>query len=181
MAEAGGAARRYARAILELALENNQDLTVWLEDLEAIAATFRDPRVAALLDSPRLSIDKKREIADSLFPDLKPLQKSLVSMLVERHRTGLVDSIAREFRRMSNEHRGIVEATVRTAIPVSQSELQAIASRLGAMTGKTVLVSVEVDPTILGGIVARIGDRQINASVAGRLHALHAELVAGAR
>jgi F-type H+-transporting ATPase subunit delta len=181
MAEAGGAARRYARAILELALENNQDLSVWLTDLEAIAATFDDARVATLLDSPRLSIEEKRGIADSLFPDLKPLQKSLVAMLVERGRTGLVKSIAREFRRLSNEHQGVVEATVRTAIPVSQAELQAIASRLGAMTGKTVLVSAEVDPTILGGIVARIGDRLINASVAGRLEALHAELVAGGR
>jgi F-type H+-transporting ATPase subunit delta len=79
---------------------------------------------------------------------------------------------------MLNDHRGIATAQVTSAVPLSQAEVAAVAARLGAMTGRKIVVEPSVDPDIMGGIVARIGDQLIDASVRGRLEALKRRLAA---
>lgn len=170
-------ARRYARAIFELALEHSQPLEAWLSDLQAIDAALSDPAVQPTLASPRLSFDQKRELIDRALTGTDPMRRSFVYLLVERGRLELLPRVVREFRAMMLEHEGIAEATVTTAVPIDDAEAERIGALLGRLVNKKVIVQREVDPSIIGGVVARVGDRLINGSVAGRLAALRQQLV----
>jgi F-type H+-transporting ATPase subunit delta len=171
------AARRYARAIFELALERNQPLESWLADLQAIDAALADPAVQPTLASPRLSFDQKRELIDRALGGIDTVRRNFVYLLVERGRLEVLPLVVREFRAMMLDHQGIAEATVTTAVPIDDAEAERIGALLGRVVNKKVIVRREVDPSIIGGVVARVGDRLINGSVAGQLAALRQELV----
>lgn len=171
------AARRYARAIFELALERSQPLEAWLSDLQAVGAALADPAVQPTLLSPKLSFDQKRELIDRALGGVDQLRRNFVYLLVERGRIELLPAVTREFRAMMLEHQGIAEATVTTAVPIGDAEADRIAALLGRVVNKKVIVQREVDPSIIGGVVARVGDRLINGSVAARLAALREQLV----
>lgn len=171
------AARRYARAIFELALERNQPLEAWLSDLQTVEAALSDPAVQPTLLSPKLSFEQKRELIDRPLGGIDQLRRNLVYLLVDRGRLELLPQVVSEFRAMMLEHQGIAEATVTTAVPIGDAEAERIAALLGRLVHKKVLVRREVDPSIIGGVVARVGDRLINGSVAERLAALRHQLV----
>src|SRR5579884_1126525 len=170
-------ARRYARAMFELALERKQPLEEWLSDLQAIEAALEDPAVRPTLVSPNLDFERKRELVDRALAGLDPLRRNFVYLLLERGRVELVGAIVREFRSMMLEHQGIAEATVTTAVPISDAEADRIGALLGRLVGKQIVITRQVDPSIIGGVVARVGDRLINGSVAERLAALRQQLV----
>lgn len=170
-------ARRYARAIFELATEHGQSLDAWLADLQTIARVFEDPGVRATLRAPKLSFETKRSLVDPSLASLGPLQRNVVHMLIARNRIDAAGTIAREFRQIMLDHAGIAEATVTTAVPIDDAEAERIAEHLGRLIGKKVIVQRQVDPSIIGGMIARVGDRLINGSIAGRLEALRAQLV----
>ena len=170
-------ARRYARAIFELAVEHGQSIDDWLADLRVIASVLGDVSIRATLTEPGMSFDAKRSLIDSAIAQFEPLRRNLVYTLVSRGRIDLVDAIVREFQAIVHEHYGIVEATVTTAVPVSDDEAAHIAERLGQIVGKRIILDRVVDPSIIGGVVARIGDRLINGSIAGQLAALRQQLV----
>jgi F-type H+-transporting ATPase subunit delta len=170
-------ARRYARAIFELALERNEPLEGWLSDLQSIQAALEDPAVRPVLVSPKLPFERKRELVDRALSGLDPLRRNFVYVLIERGRIELLGAVVREFRAMMLEHQGIAEATVTTAVPISDAEADRIAGLLGRLVGRRVTLERRVDPSIIGGVVARVGDRLINGSVAERLAALRRQLV----
>jgi F-type H+-transporting ATPase subunit delta len=88
----------------------------------------------------------------------------------------LIPAVADELERLIRESRGITEATVTVARPVDEQERREIAQRLGTLLGKQVVIHTEVDESIIGGIVIRIGDQLMDASVAGRFERLRQEL-----
>lgn len=170
-------ARRYARAVFELALERGESLDAWLDDIKTLQSVLEDPEVFAVLTAPSLAFEHKREMIDRALGGLDPLRRNLVYLLVEGGRVDAIGALARELARLVNEHRGIAEATITTAVPISDEESRAIGERLGRVLDRTVVVQRAVDPAILGGIVVRVGDTLINGSVAGRLEALREQLV----
>lgn len=171
------AARRYARAAFELALEQGQPLEAWLADLEAVSTGLSDPQVMRILTSPKLSFNEKRTLFDRATPGIDPLRRNLLYLLIDRGRIELIDAIRRELRAMALQHQGIAEATVTTAVPISEAEAARIADLLGRVVGKKVVLTRTVDPSIIGGMVARVGDKLINGSVAARLDALREQMV----
>jgi F-type H+-transporting ATPase subunit delta len=170
-------ARRYARALFELALERDEPLESWLSDLQAIQAAIEDPAVRPVLVSPKLSFERKRELVDRALSGLDPLRRNFVYVLIERGRIELLGAVVREFRAMMLEHQGVAEATVTTAVPISDAEADRIAALLARLVGRRVILERQVDPSIIGGVVARVGDRLINGSVAESLAALRRQLV----
>lgn len=171
------AARRYARAAFELALERGQPLEDWLADVEAIAAMVADPAVHAALVSPKLPFARKRDLVEAAASRLDPLRRNFLYLLIERNRVELASAIHRELRALVLEHQGIAEAVVTTAVPISDAEAARVGEMLGRMVGRRVVVERRVDPSIVGGLVARVGDTLINGSVAARLDALREALV----
>lgn len=175
---ASGVARRYARAVFDIAQEEH-DLDGWLRDLRTIQQVLRGSNLIALLDNPGVSFEEKRQIVESTpLARLAPKRRHFVLLLVENQRTDALDDIVSAYEAELNAARGIVSAKVTTAVPLDAHETEAVKRRLENITGQKVLATMAVDPSLIGGFVARIGDRLIDASVAGRLAALRTSLMA---
>lgn len=171
-----GIARRYAEAVFEIAKEHNS-FDRWTADLDSIARAAEEPDIARLLAAPAVGMSVKESIVNRYLADLSPLASNLVRVLLHKGRFPLAPQIAAHYRALLNEYRGIATAEVVSAVPLTDEELKAVALRLTAMTGKRVIAEPQVDPSLIGGITARVGDQLIDASVRGRLEALRKRLV----
>jgi len=169
------AAKRYAEAILQIAGEAKR-LVAWAADLQTIAAVLSHPQVAAMLESARMPTTRKTELVESLLRELDPLALNLARLLVRRGRVALAPQIAEAYQEMIDDERGVVHASVVTAVPLSDEEKQAVGRKLEEISGKQVAVTTETDPDIVGGLVARLGDRLIDGSTRTRLRDLKRRL-----
>lgn len=174
----GAAIRRYAQAVFEMA-DQQGTLDAWERDLGALASAFEDPQVAAFFDSPQITASQKRAAADEILgPGGQALARNLVGLLIERRRIGALPQLYTAFHDQMLERQGVAVGEVTTAVPLGPEELALVRQRLGAMLGKDVEVRAVVDPDIIGGIVARVGDQLIDGSVIGQLRKLRERLVA---
>lgn len=173
-------ARRYAEAALQIALRDGT-LDAWQADLDAAATATEDPRVAEIARNPTLPVQARRELVRQVAA--RPLSEpalNLVSLLLERRRIEQLPRIADEFQTLVDRRAGIIRAEVTSAAPLARGESERLAARLADMTGGTVELTLEVDRSLLGGVVVRIGDQLIDGSVRGRLERLRSRLAAGA-
>ena len=169
------AARRYAQAVLAIALERDE-LDRWQADLDVMATAMTEPTLASLCENPRIPMrDKIRLLRDGLA-GLNPLAVNLACLLVARGRLELVGQLAAEYRRLANARRGIEEAEVITAVLLEDGERERLSRHLSTISGKAIHLTTRLDPAIIGGFVARIGDRLIDGSLRTRLRALRQSL-----
>ena len=174
---ARSAARRYAEAIVSLARESNSFET-WNTALSRLAQAFDDPAGHAFLLNPSVAAAEKRQVLDDLVGIEFPQANNLVRVLIEHRRLPLLPDIYRFFSEAWLDEQGVAVAYVTTAEPVSPDDERAIRTRLAAMTGKQVELQLQVDPDIIGGIVARVGDQLLDGSVRTKLRALRQRLAA---
>lgn len=177
---AGAIAKRYARAAFEVA-QSNGATDRWLEDLRRLGIAVSDPAVARWLEGTKVPVSRKEEVLASVLTATDPLLLNLVRLLIAKNRVTLLPDVAAMFERYVNESQNVAIAEVTTAVPVDEAEAARIAGQLSAMTGRNVLVQTRVDPEILGGVIARIGDRVLDGSVRTRLVQLRRELATGVR
>lgn len=175
----GASARRHAQAVFAIAKEQ-RTLDVWASELDAISAAFGDPTVARALESPRIPLAHKMALLRSSLTSVSPFALNLAQLLVLKGRVRLASDIAEEYRRLLDASRGIERARVTTAVPLQSDEVAQIGGRLAQIRGRQVSVSHQVDPTIVGGVVARIGDKLMVGSVQARLATLKKQLAEGA-
>jgi F-type H+-transporting ATPase subunit delta len=173
----GAAARRYAQAAFDLAKEAGS-LDRWLADLKTLDGLFGSEAAVDMLEDPKVTHEAQKNIIDDMLTKVKvdPVAGNFVRLLVQRDRLGYLDRIVELFGEMYNREKGIVIADVTTAIPLDEAHRKDVADRLAKMTGKTVELRLHTDPSILGGIVTRIGDVLIDASVANSLAQLAEKL-----
>jgi F-type H+-transporting ATPase subunit delta len=119
-------------------------------------------------------------LISSALQGAQPETLNLATLLLDRGRLAIAPEMARLFRDAALAELGIVVAEVTTATPVDKQSEAAIRQRLSSLVGKQVEVRTEVDPSIIGGIVARIGDQLIDGSVSNQLRRLRDRLEAGA-
>ncbi len=174
------AAKRYAQACFELALERNE-LERWEADLSALGAALASSEALAFVENRRVSRAAKEEFLHRVLEEPAPLVWNLVRLLATKGRLGLLPQIAQQFQTLLDEHRGIAHAQVLTAVPLSDDERASLAQRLSELTGKQVTVELHEEPALLGGLVARIGDRLIDGSTRTKLIALKRELAGATR
>jgi F-type H+-transporting ATPase subunit delta len=174
------AARRYAEAAFQIALRDGT-VEVWRSELDLAGAVVEDPTVARVLANPAVALEIRDAMVDSAIgPTVSGPVLNLVKLMLRRGRIDHLPRVAAEFRRLDNARQGIVPATATTATPLSQDEVRALVGRLEQMTGGRVELDLQVDPSLLGGLVVRVGDRLIDGSVRGRLERLRNQLVSGA-
>jgi F-type H+-transporting ATPase subunit delta len=174
-------ARRYAEAAFELATRDGTH-DRWSSDLHAAAELIGDERVARVVDNLAIPLAEREAVLERLLGRrLARPAFNLVSLLARRGRMDALPAVAAHFDRLLDQSRGIVAATVTSAAPLSPDEAKAVGSRVEAMTGKQVRLTAAVDPELIGGLVVRVGDQWIDASVRGRLERLREQLVAGNR
>ena len=148
----------------------------WQSDLRKIASLGEDAAFVALLENPKLHFDDKAKLLAERLGDINPLALNLVYLLVARGRLSMVGEIADEYQRLLDSYRGIEQAEVITAIPLDDEDKLRLEERLGAIVGKKVVLKPEVDSSLIGGIVARIGGKLLDGSTRSRLEALKKEL-----
>ncbi|HEU0244924.1 MAG TPA: ATP synthase F1 subunit delta [Candidatus Limnocylindrales bacterium] len=181
MARPVAAARRYAEAAFEVALADGQ-LDRWKTDLATAAEILGRPDVSPTVDNPAVPLAKRLEIVRQLLGTRISAQAlRLVSLLVERGRANAMPKLSEDFNRLLNAHRGVVEATVTSAVPLTADETAEIRSRVEAMAGSAVELRTEVNPDLLGGLTIQVRDRLLDASIRGRLERLRDQLHAGTR
>ncbi len=168
--------RRYAQAVFELALEKNE-LERWQADLQKIAGVVQDKEFLEVLESPRIKLADKTKAVSQILPDLNPLLMNLVYLLIARAGLGMIGDIAAEYQRLLDKHRGIEPAEVITAVPLDEKDKQKLTESLSVVVGEKVILKTEVDPEILGGIIARVGGKLLDGSTSSKLAALKRELV----
>jgi F-type H+-transporting ATPase subunit delta len=170
-------ALRFAEAAFAVARDSNQ-LDPWLAALDQAAFGLNNDVAGLYLSSPVVPPERKRAVLEELLPGIPATVHNFFGILAHRNHLDLLPEIARVFRRLLNEHRGIVVATVTTAVPIDEREQALIAARLGQRLGKQIALETRVDPSILGGVIAQIGDDVIDGSVRGRLERLRRRLTA---
>lgn len=181
MARPTGAARRYAAAAFELA-KRDELLDRWAAELRLAGEMAGDPTVARFADDPALDLAVRRQVVERLLGDRVSRQvRNLVLLLVDRGRFSALPAVVAEYALLLREERGIVAATVTSAVALDPKETAAVQARVEALTGRQVQLATAVDPALIGGLTVRVGDRLIDASVRGRLERLRDRLVVGAR
>ena len=168
-------ARRYSQAVFEIAVER-QELDRWQSDLRKIASLGEDAAFITLLESPKFHFDDKAGLLYERLGDINPLALNLACLLVSRGRFSIVGEIADEYQRLLDTYRGIEQAEVITAIPITDEDKLKLEERLSAIVDRKVVIKTEVDASLIGGIVARIGGKLLDGSTRSRLDALKREL-----
>lgn len=173
-------ARRHAQAAFELARQTNQ-VDQWVRDLDGIAAIFQEPDLKALLESPRIPLEGKLKVLRDNLAGINPLALNLALLLVAKGRIGLAPDIASEFESLVDAQKGFVRAEVITAVPLDSTEQERVIQYLSRVTGMRIRLTARVDPSIGGGLIARVGDRILDGSIRAKLQEMKKSLAAGAQ
>ena len=174
-------ARRYARALYQEA--EQQGMTEAIDaDVDLIRGSLEGSRdLVSFFRSPILSREKKEAVVRQLFapPRVQPLTLDFLNLLIEKGREDLFPDVVAAYRELRDEQRGIVEARVRTAFALGADELRQLEAALARMTGKQVRLQVQHDPSLIGGLVVRVGDTVYDGSVRHQLANLREQLETG--
>jgi len=180
MARRQSAARRYAEAAYSLALRDDT-VETWRSELDSAAEVVGEERIGRALANPSIPLETRLATAEETFGKLVGKKAlNLIGLLLRRGRIEELPRLAAEFRRLDDERQGIIHATATSASPLTKDEVRALTQRLEQDTGGRIELDVEVDPSLLGGLVVRVGDRLIDGSVRSRLERLRNQLVSGA-
>ncbi len=177
MPSARASARRYAQAVFELG-EESGSTDKWAQDLELMSEVFSDPGVARYFRDPKQGAEEKKQTVVRIFEGrVGPQSLNVMRMLAERKRTEIIPLIYEGFQALVRQARGIIVADVTTAIELDDAEKERIAEHLARLTGgNRVAIRTHVNPAIIGGFVARVGDQLIDGSVVTSLQQLRQRL-----
>ena len=175
---ASASARRYAAAAMQVASQSG-DYETWLNGLGELTRILQMPSARVIFASPAIPANEKRAALGRLLPNLPPLVRNFLYILADRDRLGQVQEIREAMIERVNEQRGVITAEVTTAIPLDPELQRTVAQRLGAYLQhdpQRITIRTRVDPSIIGGVVARVGDTLIDDSVRGRIQRLRRTL-----
>jgi F-type H+-transporting ATPase subunit delta len=171
------AALRYAKALMDLAQEKNIGGII-VEDMRTIAATLSENEsLQQVLSSPVHKTADKQLVLGDLFSKSDALTKELFVLLGNTKRIGLLGEVATQYVRLYERLQGQDVAKVTTAVALTPELESKILAQLKQITGSEVALENEVDPSLIGGFILRVGDLEYNASVANTLANLKRDLI----
>jgi F-type H+-transporting ATPase subunit delta len=170
----GSIARRYAKALFDLAVQADR-VDVWAEGLVALKkAVEASPELRELLANPVYTKEQRQglaaRLAQALELDREPA--NLLALLADRNRLAYLSGVADTFHRLADEKLGRLRARVASAVPLAEAEVDALARKLAASSKAQVIVERVVDPALLGGVVAQIGSLVYDGSLRSQLEEL---------
>lgn len=171
--------KRHAQAVFQLALERNE-VDRWKSDLDTIASILSDPRIMPVLEDPKIHFSEKQQLINNLLPEFDRLALNFAYFMVDKQRLAILKQVVAEYEKMANAYQGLEYARVTTAVPLDKEEQEKLSQQLAAVTGKRILLTTEVDPSIIGGFIARVGDKLIDGSIRAKLQALKQKLAGAA-
>ena len=175
----GAIARRYAGAIFDIGLKQHT-LDQTLNDVQEIAKLFSIRKLAYLLREPNIPAERKEAaLRQALASKVLPTSLNLALLVIQRGLVDIMPNIARELNQLVLDYKNEATAEVTTATQLDESAQRQVQQALERMTGKKIVLETRVQPDILGGVVARVGDQVIDGSVERRLKLLQQQLLTG--
>jgi ATP synthase F1 delta subunit len=165
-------ARVYARSLFEVAKEQDQ-LDLVREQLGQFADALDGNRELAIyFFSPYFSTEEKKEGLGRLLEDVDPTVANFLALLIENHRMPVIFRVRREFERLWERENQLLPVTVTSAVKLDEATVTSIGETIGQQTGQRVQLTANVDPDVLGGLVVRVGNSILDASIRNRLENL---------
>jgi F-type H+-transporting ATPase subunit delta len=177
----GSIARRYAKALVALGQEEGGITDKLTDELESVVAALQsnNAQLFNALCHPALSPNERKAVLESVLPKLnvQPLMQNFLRLLLEKQRFSFLPAIASDARRQADDLAGRARAVVKTATKMSASMEKEVKNTLESATGKTILLEAQIDPSLIGGMVAQVGGKVFDASVKTRLEELRQQLL----
>lgn len=163
-------ASRYAKSLVDLAQEKG-NLEAVKQDMEQFIGVLKaNKELQAVLKNPIMKQDKKANILDALFENkVDPSITAFFHIMVRKGRAGILYATAQEFIREYEEVKQIAHATVISATALSAKNLDALRKLIAGELKVEVVLKNEIDSSLIGGFIVKVGDRQVDASIAGKL------------
>ena len=170
------AAIRYAKAILSLSLDLKKTDQV-NDNMLLVSSTIEDNvDLQLMLNSPVIKTEAKRSALSTIFDKkIDKLSQDLINLLIQNKRLSLLPEVANQYTLLFDEHKGAQKAEVTTAIPLTAELEEKVLAKVKELTGKKVSLENIVDPAIIGGFILRVGDKQFDASILGKMNNLRRE------
>lgn len=163
------AASRYAKAILSLAIDKNEAAVV-NEDMKSILVTVNgNKELRDFMSSPLVKSDQKRGALKQVFKDASAITMNTFDLLVDNKRADILMDVATTYILLFEDMNKREIATVTTAVEITADLEQKVLAKAKQLAGKEITLEKKIDPAILGGFILRVGDQQIDASVANKL------------
>jgi F-type H+-transporting ATPase subunit delta len=175
---ASNVARRYARALLSLGVEEGR-FEQYGEELEAVLAAMKQTReLAFVLVNPGYAQQQRHAAVDAAASALKlsAVTVNFLRLLVDRQRVGALADVARVYRALVDRQAGRIRATVVSAGPLSGHELERLREAIARTTGRAVVLESKTDSSLIGGVVAQVGPTMLDGSLRTQLERMRHEL-----
>jgi F-type H+-transporting ATPase subunit delta len=177
----GAAAGRYARALFDVVRKEGGNLDQVEADLQQFVDLFaQHPTLASTLGNPAIPASKKQAVARALIEragDLSPVLAKTILMLGDRDRLMLLPEISRRYRDRLMDHQHVIRGEVTTAAALAPEKVRLLEQGLQQATGRKVILEARVDPSIIGGVVTRLGSTVYDGSVTTQLQKLKQSLI----
>lgn len=170
------AALRYAKAILNLAIDTKEESSV-NEDMQLIAKTISENyELSVVLRSPVIKSADKMKVLNAMFTKkVNNISLGLFGLLQENKRIAMLEAIAKQYSIIYDFHKNISVAKVTTAVPITSDIEKKVVAKIVELTGEQTNLENEINPDILGGFILRVGDIQYDASISSYLNELKKE------
>ncbi len=172
-------ARRYAQALLDLGSETGT-LDTLVDEIGAAADAWEvSPDFRNAIENPLVAHDAKKAVVGDVADRIGAgsVTRSTLLVLVDRRRMKTLPYVARTLRELADARKGVVRAEVTTAAPLSDAYYEKLRAKLEKMTGLKIVIDRAIDPALIGGVIARIGDRIFDGSLRTRLDTLRSALL----
>jgi F-type H+-transporting ATPase subunit delta len=177
MAELITVARPYAEALFRMARDKGQ-LDTFSNMLAKMAAVASDAQMADTLGNPRFSLATKLDLFLGVVGEADDVGRNLASILIDSRRAQLLPPIAEHYEALKREHQQVLRVVITSALPMSDSEVQALVATLEAKRGRKVQAEVQMDASLIGGVRIQIGDEVVSASVRDQLEQMRLAIAA---
>lgn len=169
--------RPYANALFEIAKESG-NVGLFEEEVRIVLETLeKEIEFMELLKHPKITAEEKIDLIDKIFAGKVADEiTGILTIIVKKGRQDSLLPILELFLDMVSDHLGVVKATVTSAVELSKEQLAQVRSKIESGTSKTVELHAEVDKSLIGGMIIRVGDRVVDASISGRLQSLKDQL-----
>ncbi len=169
-------ARVYARSLLEVAREHDNIDTIRDELGQFADAVDENRELTTFFFSPSFSTDEKKDGLGRALEGADPVVQNFLELLVEKHRMPAIFRIRREFDRLWQEENKLLPVQIASAVELEAATVERIGREIGEQTGRKVSITSSVDADLLGGIVLRVGNSILDASIRTRLENLRKQV-----
>jgi F-type H+-transporting ATPase subunit delta len=172
-------ATRYAKALLEVAIRESDPAQIERQLADIVGAMSEHRELRRVLTNPAVPQHARVGVVRALVDraGAEPPLAKLLAMLAERGRLELLPDLLDVYRERLLAHGNVVRASITAAAPLAEDKVKALEQRLGGLTGKQVRLTVDVDPSLLGGVVARIGSTVYDGSIRTQLQKIKQQLI----